>query len=131
MSNNQRQPDAWEPCPAGELAGMVDRQRRRRRASTIKAMGSAAAALVFCVFVGYLAATQLGEHHYGGLACSEVRPLLADYHTGQLPGDLAGQVRTHLEQCGHCRTSYEKMTAAKATAMVARLDSYWPRGWMR
>ncbi len=104
--------DDWQPCPPGELKRMADRIRLRERRKALKKMGAAGAALLVAVGGGYLAKEwfdQPREYHFGGIACSEVMPLLPDYRAGKLDELLRNQVSEHLDKCPNCGPMYRRM----------------------
>ena len=87
---------------------MVSRQRRARKIAVGQRAGLLAAVAVLVLIGVYYAATNLpSQAHPGGLACSEVQQLRADYQSGDIEPSLQAQVAEHLSACPHCRTAFE------------------------
>lgn len=109
----QVKPDSndWSPCESGEVHRMVARLRTRDRNRTA-AMGASGA--LFLVMAGFLGAWTFGllppsDPTYGGIACSDVRRLGAQYMAGALDDATARKIREHLEQCPECPRIFEQM----------------------
>ncbi len=49
------------------------------------------------------------EYRYGGIACSEVKPLLPDYLAKKLDAELVRKIDVHLTECPDCRPMYRRM----------------------
>lgn len=113
MSKNTDQldmPDAWGPCPAGELAHMaarLDAHRRIRTATraisgSVAVMAAAAVVLAFGFFKSP-----------GPISCQQCQSHFAEYYqhqTGQQDMEdavLVRQMVEHLAHCPHCRSKYE------------------------
>ena len=103
--------DSWQPCSAGQLEQMVQRQqgrrRRQRRRRLIGISAGVSVATVAIVTLLYQSANW-GPHRPGSLACHEVESLLADFAAGKLDPVLAEQVRQHLDRCPHCGELYRQ-----------------------
>ena len=122
--NQDERQDEWRECPRGELERMVERLEalrtaRRRRQIVVT---SAVIAMVGAVVVG---GRQLwigsSEFEYGGIACSDVAVLMANYSAGSLDEDLAEKVRLHLHECQQCGPKFQRMFGELAkTALVPR-----------
>ena len=100
MSDHQQ----WEPCPPGEIQGMltgISRQQRRRALRTM-AVG------VSVVLLGGLGVYSL-TNSPTQLTCAEVQPKLPAYVRGKLPNQERRQIAQHLQGCPHCREQYESM----------------------
>lgn len=122
MTDSTSPRDPWPACPAGELTSMVGRSRARRRTQTLLRGAGATTGLLLLIAVGSLAAGRLGgpgENQHGGIACSEVQEVLADYRSGRLDADLTQQVARHLAGCELCGRLYREMDG-KATAERSR-----------
>ena len=114
QSNSTAEP--WGACPTGEIARMVERVRGRRRRRRTVRIGGAVAGLLVMVAVGTLAVSQLSgpaEYRYGGIGCSDTRPLLEQYAAGRLDAETTGRIDAHLEQCPHCGPLYRKMKSGQ------------------
>jgi len=126
----QSRPDdsaAWTPCAEGTLQQMVRSAKSQRHAASLRSVAVTTAGLILLVAVGGLIARQLsaplgpaGEGNFGGIACSDVGPLLPDYQAGRLEASVAEQVRLHLSQCPQCEQLHQKLLAE--SNRTARVD---------
>jgi hypothetical protein len=127
MNDTPKDRDQWERCPPGELQRLVHRVRTRQRRQVLKRLAGVGAALVLIGAGGYVAGQwwhQPTEHHFGGIACSEVMRLLPDYRANKLDAELARRISIHLEKCPNCGPAYRRATSAKAgTAHVHHADA--------
>jgi len=105
---------------------MVGRIRTKQRVARVRQIGGsvAAVALIAVVLVSgrSLIRNVTHEYYYGGIACSQVKPLLIAYHNGKLPAPLAEKIRCHLAACPVCGPKYKEMFR-----QVARSASVWTR----
>jgi hypothetical protein len=111
MGRQPKHPDAdWTSCPAGRIVhlGQQLRQRRQRRKFLQTAVAlTGTAAMGAGVWLGW---TMLGrEPNPGGLTCSEVQRLAADYRRGKLGQQIRDQVQQHLARCPQCESKYRSM----------------------
>lgn len=114
MDVKTKNQDPWNECPPGELQRMAERLKIRQRRQALKRIGSAATALTVVSAGGYVAGRWLlgpAENRYGGIACSEVMPLLTDYRAKKLDPPLMRKIAAHLAECPHCGPMYRKMAA--------------------
>jgi hypothetical protein len=89
--------------------------RKRRRA--LMQIGGIAASVAVAGPAAYLAGRWLigpTEYDYGGIACSEVMPLMPKYRAEQLPARQMGQIAVHLSECPKCGPAYDRMVGAAA-----------------
>lgn len=99
----------WEPCPSGELQQMVDRARSQKRAVWWRQFAAVAALLlVGCAGIG-VAANMIFNPDLGPLTCSQVVPIMQEFHDGGLNLKTTANVQYHLDRCSHCRSKYERM----------------------
>jgi len=95
---------------------MVREIRLRQRRKLLKQLGTAAASLFVVGGAAYVAADRWlwpEKSPPGGIACSEVGPLLPAYCEQELEPTLAEKVTVHLDACPECGPAYEKMVAGK------------------
>jgi hypothetical protein len=121
MNESTPDHDAWQPCPPGEIGRMVGQLNTQRRRQQIKQFGVGVAALVLLAAVviagrGLLTRPSPSGPLYGGIACSQVMPLMQAYHDGTLAPGLTKKVRIHLEQCPNCGAKYRQLYAHAAVA---------------
>lgn len=106
MPRKPADPDRWQPCPPGELVGLAGRLKAKRRRRVIEAaLATSLAALLMVwagVYFGVQRSPQPTDFEFGGIACSEVRPIVAKYMSGELDPALAARVREHLAHCAAC-----------------------------
>ena len=122
--NSDLAPDEWEPCQ-GEISILVrqlDKVERRRRIRQLASTATLSLVLfaVGAVLVGGFVLYR--EPQFGGIGCTECLSHAADYRdhlTGVKPManlELAGKIKTHLEQCKCCgakfRMAYPDVTLA-------------------
>jgi len=104
--------ESWEECPSGVLTGMAEELRRRQsRRHLLPAVGG----LLLLVAIGGILATRF--HSPSGapeLTCSEVIPLLAQYHDDMLSATMMQRVEQHLSDCPNCKDRYSKAFPADA-----------------
>lgn len=109
-----RQPDQpvadWAPCPPGKIVHLgqkLRKQRQRRVFLRTATMLTGAAAIGAGTWLSW---TMLGrEPNYGGVTCSEVQRLGADYAKGNLDEAVKNLVRQHLARCPKCAAKYRSM----------------------
>lgn len=112
MNETNQHSDSWDSCPEGALAQTVAQLKSRRRNRALAISVGPVVVLLLIVLTGTMAWQSLStsdENHYGGVSCTQVRSLLAEYGQGTLEETLALNVAIHLKQCLMCRTSYESM----------------------
>ncbi len=101
----------WAACPEGGLQQLVDELHARRRREFLKRLASTATVVVALGAGGYVAAgwlRQAMEYRYGGLTCSEVRRLAADYHAKRLDLETTRKMTIHLKKCPRCGPDYRE-----------------------
>ncbi|QDU97904.1 zf-HC2 domain-containing protein [Lignipirellula cremea] len=99
--------DSWEPCPSGELTGMVQRaQSVRRKSQTTSFTIVGVLVLTSCLSLLYLQFSTPSANA-AGLACFEVQPLLGEYHQQKLTPAMSQRIDEHLAFCAHCREQLE------------------------
>ena len=121
MNESTPNHDAWQPCPPGEIGRMVGQLNTQRRRQQLKQFGGGVAALVLLTAVviagrGLLTRPSPSEPIYGGIACSQVMPLMQAYHDRTLAPALTKKIRIHLDQCPNCGPKYRQMYAHAAVA---------------
>ncbi len=112
MNTESAHQDQWDACPAGELQRMVGRIKARRQRRLLTQVGSTAAALLTAFAAAFFTTgwlRQPTECRFGGIACSEVKPLLPDFLAEKLDAELARKVDIHLQQCPDCGPMYRRM----------------------
>jgi hypothetical protein len=117
--------DEWIACCPGELQRMVGRIKNRQRRQFLIQLGAAASTIVVLGAGGYFAlrqSEQPTEYRYGGIACSEVMPLLPEYRVGKLDPELTRQITVHLEKCPNCGPMYRRMIGEMASTRPAALN---------
>ena len=105
FENSSQSDQQWQPCPAGEVAGLVEslRQRQRRRRFqkiSVTLCGLAVAGLIGLYAVPHPLLVEPGD---GSISCSEVENLADEYVSGRLQGALRTRVEEHLGACDHCQ----------------------------
>lgn len=112
MNDTNHHSDSWDSCPKGALAQTIAQLKSRRRNRTLALSTGPVVVLLLILFVGVMFVQRRstsGENHYGGISCSRVFELLAEYQQGNLEDTLAISIAEHLRKCLMCRTSYESM----------------------
>jgi hypothetical protein len=109
--------DNWTACPPGALQDSARKLRGRRRLKRAAPLATLAAvllaALVFALRTP--SSRQFGppgnvDYDYGGIACSEVVPLLDDLAIGQVDADTRARIEEHLQLCPKCRAVQSSMS---------------------
>lgn len=116
MSEQDRRPadradsaGEWPPCQQGELAGMVRRTQRRRRAQKVARMTSMAALVLAAAVAWQFQPFSGGKHWPGGISCEKVLQHQRDFQAGDLDGEaLADRIREHLAGCPHCAQKFQE-----------------------
>lgn len=106
MSDQPANQDDWQPCPAGQIRGMIRRLRSERRQRAFRRVAAPAAIVLVVVFAGFYAAeSQPGGRLFrpGGLTCSDVQEHLPAYAAGKTTPELSRKLEEHLAHCAHCR----------------------------
>ncbi len=107
--NIDREPEAWQECPPGELKQMVGRIRLERRRDFVRTLAKGTAAVVVLGAGGLVASQWMHTPTHGKLACSKVTELMPDYKARRLDSDLMERVATHLANCSKCNAHYQEM----------------------
>ena len=99
--------ETWQPCRPGEIAGMVQRIRDRRRAASLaKATGAAAmllAGVAIWQFSGLHEAPSAAD-----MTCGEVMESLDDYRAGRVDEEKARRIEAHLADCPQCSERFQE-----------------------
>lgn len=100
---------SWTPCPVGEIEGLANRLRARRRRRVF--LQTAGATLATIAAVGGLALWwgTSDDTPPGGITCAEVEKLLELFARGQLEASLQQRVRTHASQCPRCEPRFRAL----------------------
>ena len=112
MSDQTYSSDEWQPCPSGQITGMVQRLQAARRSRAVRrAIVPAAGVLLFAAAGFYFSQSQPGGMFFqpGGLSCDEVQRHLPAYAKGKVSPELSRQLEEHLADCPECRKMHEKM----------------------
>lgn len=125
MRKSIQRDDDWPACPPGALQDTARKLRGRRRLKRALPLAALAvvlfAAVVFSLrtpSVRQIAPPGGVDYHYGGIACSEVVPLLDDLASGRVDADTRARIEEHLQLCAKCRAVQSNMspgTGASAT----------------
>ena len=121
----------WTSCPPGTLQNMASTLvARRRRRQTVRL--SVLASLVAVTGVSFWGAySQPAEYDFGGIVCSEVRRLAADYLGDGLPPELTQKLDVHLAECPNCKPLMDAMRKppiASRPGPSNAIDSFLVRG---
>ncbi len=112
--NTDREAEAWQECPPGELKGMVAQIHVCQRREFLRTLAKGSAAVLLLGAGGIVAGQWMlkeGARENGQLACRQVMDLLPEYAAHQLDTDLTQRVATHLAKCPPCLAHYEEMLA--------------------
>ena len=102
------QPETWQPCQQGELRQVVTKNARQQSQQRfVRGMTAGVALLLLVGAVSLFVATRPGLP--GGIACTDVVAVLAQYIDGDLDEKLHAQVSEHLEHCEACRRHHREM----------------------
>jgi len=127
VSDQTTNTNDWQPCPSGQITGMVQRLQAERPSSTIRRMAVPATAVLLLVIAGvYFSQSRPGGMLFkpGGLTCDEIRQHLPAYAKGQVSAELSKQLDEHLADCPECRKMHEKMGGrVAAPRLLARVTS--------
>lgn len=105
QTNDQPLPSGWSKAPPGEVAGLGQKLRlRRKRRLFLKTAAVTAAGLLAAAGGAGLwwLVGRTREYDYGGITCSEVMDRARAYAMGQLQGADRDRVREHLARCPVC-----------------------------
>lgn len=108
MTQHNQLPDPteeWEACVPGEIQGVVNSLRRRRRNKQFAQSAAVGTSLVLIVAVTLFSLPGLSGNsnmNVHVMACQEVVQHAEDYVAGQLSALTSQQVEAHLSQCAHC-----------------------------
>lgn len=115
--------DVWQPCPPGEISGMVTGLQNRRRAMVVGRTTFAAALVLLVAAASQFSGLNTpegpdtsvaGEHDCGGIHCSEAMAHLKAYREGTLDEKTTAQVRAHVEECPLCGPRFREMNDGSA-----------------
>ncbi len=120
MTSEPQHSESWEACPQGTLARVAAQRRAQLRSRQFtKAIAASAAVVVLLLAGTFLMPRSPSENDFGGILCSEVKPILPDYRAGTLDAELRAKVDTHLANCEMCGTAYRKMVEESPLAMLS------------
>lgn len=110
----------WQPCPAGEVAGLVKNLRQRRRSRRLQTMSVAVCGLAVAGLIGLYAVPHplLVEPSFGGVSCSEVKELADEYIAGRLDSETRAHIDEHLRACDRC----QQLVTELRSRQVARVQ---------
>lgn len=117
--------DDWSACPPGALQDSARKLRGRRRLKRAAPLTALAAVLLAAVI--FALRTPSGrqfappanvDYHYGGIACSEVVPLLDDLAIGRVDADTRARIEEHLQLCAKCRAVQSSMSPGTETSVT-------------
>ena len=108
--------DNWDPCPAGQLTGMVTTLRSEKRRESVKLLAGVGGGigLIAAMLIG--AIVVLNQSSPTSLTCNEVIAHFEDYQQGLLPADLVAGIKGHLEHCPSCQEHYAQGVNGNARA---------------
>ncbi|MFG0334704.1 MAG: hypothetical protein ACF8TS_15210 [Maioricimonas sp. JB049] len=118
---NQSHDHEWRQCPAGEVQGLVQKlrtRRRRRRAQKVGALGGMLAILCATAFLAL--PQQPYDPVLAGMRCSEVLAMADDLIAGKLDDLTRGRIIEHCEQCGACHDKIVAMQDAVQESATPR-----------
>ncbi len=118
MKATSDETQSWEPCQVGLLVGCSRRAKSAQTRKTLAQIGGGVLAVILVVGLGAWSANgwrHQDEHHFGGIACSEVQKSIPSMMAGDLPDDVLQRVKIHLEECPICQEIAAKMQAQQAT----------------
>ena len=129
---DSRDTNEWQQCAPGDLGRVASTLRARRtRREALAVIGKAAAAVAVIV-VAVLGVQYIqhqpagGDMDFGGISCSEVGELSADYLAGRLAPDVADKFEEHLKKCPMCRERIEDLRHQQSAAVPT--DTAWSGG---
>lgn len=112
--STDREAEAWQECPPGELKEMVAQIRVGQRREFLRTLARGSAAVVILGSGGVVASQWMlreGAGGHGHLACGKVMDLLPEYAAHRLDTDLTQRVAAHLAKCPPCKAHYQEMVA--------------------
>jgi hypothetical protein len=123
MTGDRTQPDAWQPCPAGQLQQMVNELKSRRQRQRLYRIWPLAGGLTLALLTGPLLwkwAVQPPEGTVPKLTCRQVKPLLESYVAGTLADTTTCLgIARHLNICPPCARLYRQLRSAQKTARAS------------
>ena len=99
----------WQPCEAGAIQDMVDREQQAQKKSAVTRRSVLAGAAVSAAGLFVLLSRNLTQA--AALTCGQVRSLAAAYVSGTLSTDQIQQVDAHRKKCSHCDQHLTKLEA--------------------
>ena len=113
MSDQSNSSDEWQPCPSGQITGMVQRLQAAQRSRAVRrAIVPAAGVLLFVAAGFYFSQSQPGGMLFlpGGLSCGEVQKHLSADPKPPVSPEFSKRLEEHLADCPECRKKmHEKM----------------------
>ncbi len=116
----------WDPCPAGELAKMVQVRRSQRRRQVIDRVAVVGACFMVCIAIGgytlgVFTPDPSAGSDLGGLACSEVLESLPTYIEGDMDPQMQERMAVHLKNCPHCQSHHDELLKSVSSRFRAAI----------
>ena len=128
MSDQSNKTDEWQPCPSGQITGMVQRLQTVQRSIAIRRVAVPAVATMLLVVAGaYFSFSQSQPggvlFRPGGLSCGEVQKHLSGDPKQPVSPEFSKQLEEHLADYPECRKMHEKMGGrVEAPSLQARAN---------
>lgn len=112
----------WVPCEQGAIVGAAGliraRQNQESRRQFLRSAATASVVVAGSAFAGWTLVNQGDKrnalydnpNYPGGIACTEVKRLLAEYIDKSITEEkVLTAMEIHLPECKHCRDKYNMM----------------------
>ncbi len=114
--------EAWEPCLPGEVQGMLNSVRAKRRNKQLAQATTVGVSLIL-LFAATLWTLPFDQGATGqqvkAFACSDVFDHAEDYVAGKLNALVSGQIEDHLARCPHCKDHVDHLRSeAEANQVI-------------
>lgn len=106
----------WEACRSGEIGGLTQRLRARRRNRTLLQSGALAAVVLLACVAGW---SMWAGGDAQSMACHEVIARARQYIAGELDVATTRKIEKHLETCVPCRRHINALRAETSIAVLA------------
>ncbi len=109
--------EGWEQCNSGEILGMLNTVRAKRRRKQLAEAAAVGGTLILLFAVTLWSIPSGLPPHQGrpgqgrGVACQEVFDRAEDFVAGNLSALVAGRLEEHLARCPRCKHHVEHLRA--------------------
>ena len=118
-STDHHSSDGWEPCPAGVIQSVADRQQRQRQKAAMGRRAMIGAAVLLVAATAALLFSDGGGDRtmiVGRISCATVHDRAARYVSKELEDHEMHEVKKHCDSCKSCREYIAALQTASSHA---------------